>query len=207
MVKKVFIMFHNIPQEGDVRKRSLVVMNMVKNMYDYIGEIWKRPREGMLGELQWQRMIEWRKGPAVVRIERPTRLDRARELGYKAKQGIIVVRSRVRRGGLNKPAIRAGRRPKRRGILKITMKKSTKRIAEERVAKRYPNMEVLNSYYVGEDGLYKYYEVILVDRSHPAILSDKNLSWIANQKGRVYRGKTSAGQKGRGLRKSRGLKN
>ncbi|MEM0334146.1 MAG: 50S ribosomal protein L15e [Thermoplasmata archaeon] len=180
---------------------------MVKNMYDYISEMWKRPREGLLGELQWQRMIEWRKGPAVVRIERPTRLDRARALGYKAKQGIIVVRSRVRRGGLNKPAIRAGRRPKRKGILKITMKKSIRRIAEERAAKRYPNMEVLNSYYVGEDGLYKYYEVILVDRSHPVILNDKNLSWITEQKGRVYRGKTSAGQKGRGLRKSRGFKN
>ncbi len=183
-----------------------MVIYMVKNMYDFIGEMWKRPREGLLGELQWQRMIEWRKGPAVVRIERPTRLDRARELGYKAKQGIIVVRSRVRRGGLNKPAIRAGRRPKRKGILKITMKKSTKRIAEERAARRYPNMEVLNSYYVGEDGLYKYYEVILVDRSHPAIVNDKNLSWITKQKGRVFRGKTSAGQKGRGLRKSRGLK-
>jgi len=179
---------------------------MVKNMYDFIGEMWKRPREGFLGELQWQRMIEWRKGPALVRIERPTRLDRARALGYKAKQGIIIVRTRVRRGGLNKPAIRAGRRPKRRGILKITMKKSTKRIAEERVARKYPNMEVLNSYYVGEDGLYKYYEVILVDRNHSAILNDKNLSWIGNQKGRVFRGKTSAGQKGRGLRKSRGLK-
>jgi large subunit ribosomal protein L15e len=193
-------------KKGDVPWRSPKVRNMVKNMYDFIGEMWKRPREGFLGELQWQRMIEWRKGPALVRIERPTRLDRARALGYKAKQGIIIVRARVRRGGLNKPAIRAGRRPKRRGILKITMKKSTKRIAEERVARKYPNMEVLNSYYVGEDGLYKYYEVILVDRNHPAILNDKNLSWIGNQKGRVFRGKTSAGQKGRGLRKSRGLK-
>jgi large subunit ribosomal protein L15e len=193
-------------KKGDVPWRSPKVRNMVKNMYDFIGEMWKRPREGFLGELQWQRMIEWRKGPALVRVERPTRLDRARALGYKAKQGIIIVRARVRRGGLNKPAIRAGRRPKRRGILKITMKKSTKRIAEERVARKYPNMEVLNSYYVGEDGLYKYYEVILVDRNHPAILNDKNLSWIGNQKGRVFRGKTSAGQKGRGLRKSRGLK-
>ncbi|MDP8012340.1 MAG: 50S ribosomal protein L15e [Thermoplasmata archaeon] len=180
---------------------------MVKNMYDYIGEVWKRPREGWLGELQWERMISWRKGPAITRIERPTRLDRARELGYKAKQGIIVVRSRVRRGGFNKPAIRAGRRPKRRGILKLTLKKSIQRIAEERAGRRYPNMEVLNSYYVGEDGMYKYYEVILVDRSHPAILHDKNLSWITKQKGRVFRGKTSSGQKGRGLRKSRGLKN
>jgi len=174
---------------------------MSKSMYKYISELWKRPKEGLLGEIQWERMIQWRKGPAVVRIERPTRLDRARALGYKAKQGVIVVRSRVRRGGFNKPQIRAGRRPKRRGILKITLRKSIQRIAEERAAKRYPNMEVLNSYYVGEDGLYKYYEVILVDRSHPAIVNDKDLSKIIHQRGRAFRGLTSAGKKGRGLRK------
>ncbi|MGC8585310.1 MAG: 50S ribosomal protein L15e [Thermoplasmata archaeon] len=180
---------------------------MVRNMYYFISQVWKKPKEGWLGEEQWKRMISWRRGPSVVRIERPTRLDRARKLGYKAKQGIIVVRVRVRRGGFNKPAIRGGRRPKRRGILKITLRKSIRLIAEERSAKRYPNMEVLNSYYVGEDGLYKYYEVILVDRSHPAIINDKHLSWITDQKGRVYRAKTSAGQKIRGLRKSRGFKN
>ena len=45
---------------------------------------------------------------------------------------------------------------------KMTLKKNIQVIAEERVADKYPNTEVLNSYYVGEDGLYKYYEVILV---------------------------------------------
>ncbi|MEM2261866.1 MAG: 50S ribosomal protein L15e, partial [Ignisphaera sp.] len=65
-----------------------------------------------------------------------------------------------------------------------------------------------NSYYVGEDGLYKYYEVIMVDPSHPAILNDPDINWIANtsQRGRVFRGKTGAARKARGLLSSRGLK-
>ena len=81
------------------------------------------------------------------------------------------------------------------------MGKSTQRIAEERTAKKYPNMEVLNSYWVGDDGKTHYYEVILVDPVHPAILKDKKINWISDvsSKRRVLRGKTSAGQKGRGL--------
>ena len=94
-----------------------------------------------------------------------------------------------------------GRHPKRRGMLKITMAKSIQRIAEERAAKRYPNLQVLASYWVGEDGGHKYYEVILVDPQHPAILADRKIAWIAEpqHRGRVYRGLTPAGKKGRGL--------
>ena len=84
---------------------------------------------------------------------------------------------------------------------KITPAKSTQRIAEERTAKKYPNMEVLNSYWIGEDGGYHYYEVILVDSSHPGILNDPTINWITDpaNKRRVLRGKTSSGQKGRGM--------
>ena len=56
--------------------------------------------------------------------------------------------------------IKGGRKPSAKGMKKITAAKSTQRIAEERTGKRYPNMEVLNSYWVGEDGKYHYYEVI-----------------------------------------------
>lgn len=150
-------------------------------------------------ELRKQRLQEWRKGPAIVRIPRPTNLDRARRLGYKAKQGIIVVRVRVRRGGRRKMRPRGGRKSKGLAIHQITPKKSIQRIAEERAARKYPNMEVLNSYWIAEDGQYKWYEVILVDRSHPRILSDKNLEWISHTRGRAFRGLTSAGKKGRGL--------
>ena len=73
-------------------------------------------------------------------------------------------------------------------------------IAETRVARKYVNCEVLNSYYVTKDGQNYWYEVILVDRSHPAVKKDKTTSWISDKKGRVFRGQTSAGRKARGLR-------
>ena len=150
-------------------------------------------------QVQRSRLIEWRKGKTVERVERPTRLRRARTLGYKAKPGYVIARVRVRRGGLRKSRPRGGRKPSRMGVKKITMKKSIQRIAEERAAKRYPNLEVLNSYWVGEDGKHKYYEAILVDPHHPAIESDSRINWVSHSRGRVFRGLTSAGKKGRGL--------
>jgi large subunit ribosomal protein L15e len=83
----------------------------------------------------------------------------------------------------------------------LTPKKNLQWIAEERAARKFPNMEVLSSYWVGEDGKYKWFEVILVDRNHPAIMADKQLSWITTKRGRVFRGLTSAGRKARGLRR------
>lgn len=124
---------------------------MVKSVYDHIGDQWKKPDLSYKSPQQ-QRLIQWRKEENFIRVEKPLRIDRARSLGYKAKPGYTVVRARVRRGGLRKPTIRAGRKPSAKGITKITAAKSNQRIAEERTAKRYPNMEVLNSYWIGEDG-------------------------------------------------------
>jgi len=175
--------------------------------YKYIAKAWKRPKDTYVRELMWQRLIEWRRQPAIVRIEKPTRLDRARKLGYKAKQGFVVVRVRVRRGGLSRPRPRSGRRPKRMGVAKLKVAKSLRLIAEEKAARKFPNLEVLNSYWVWEDGRYKWFEVIMVDPHHPAIKADKNINWICRgvHRGRVFRGLTSAGKKMRGLRhKGRG---
>src|SRR4030065_1732808 len=97
-------------------------------------------------------MQQWRRDPSVVRIERPTRLDRARALGYKAKQGIIVARVKIRRGGRRKSRYQRGRRTKHMGVKKITPGKSIQSIGEERAARRTPNMQVLNSYWVRADG-------------------------------------------------------
>jgi large subunit ribosomal protein L15e len=139
----------------------------------------------------------------ISRIEKPTRLDRARKLGYKAKQGFIMVRVRVRRGGLRKVRPKAGRRPKRMGVKKFKPAKSLKLIGEERVARKFPNLEVLNSYWVGEDGQSKWFEVIMVDPSHPVIKADKNINWICQKQHhrRVFRSLTSAGKKVRSLRR------
>jgi len=173
----------------------------MKSVYAYIREAWKDPWKGFVGELMWERLQQWRREPSIVRIDRPTRVDRARSLGYKAKQGIIVVRVRVRRGGRRATRPNKGRKTKNLMVNRKTPKKSLQRIAEERAARKHPNMEVLNSYWVGEDGKYKWFEVILVDRTHPAMVNDPQLNWICNKKGRAFRGLTSAGKKGRGLRR------
>ena len=122
-----------------------------------------------------QRAILWRKQNAVTRIEKPSRLLRARRLGYKAKEGIIVIRMRVGTGGMRKQRPRGGRRPKHLGVTRIKADDSMKQVAERRVLEHYPNMKLLGSYYLYKDGKYYWYEVILADPSHPRIIKDKEL--------------------------------
>ena len=175
--------------------------------YKYIAEAWKRPEASFVKEIMKQRAIQWRRQPTIIRVERSTRLDRARKLGYKAKQGFVIVRVRVRRGWLKRSRPKAGRRPKRMGVTKIKLAKSLRLVAEERADRKFPNLEVLNSFWVWEDGRYKWYEIIMVDPHHPVIQSDENINWICDtvHRGRVFRGLTSAGKKMRGLRhKGRG---
>ncbi len=169
-------------------------------VYQKIRELWKKPKQG-LGELWQKRLIQFRREPVTIKVAKPTRLDKARALGYKAKQGVIVVRQRVLRGGHARPKRWGGRRSRHAGH-KLTLRKNYKLIAEERANKKYPNCEVLNSYPVAKDGKYYWYEIILVDKKHPAIVKDKNLGWISKKQHtrRVYRGLTSAGSKVRGLR-------
>lgn len=171
--------------------------------YKYIAEAWAKPEKSFVDQLMHQRLIEWRRQSVITRIDKPTRLDRARKLGYKAKQGFVIARVRVRRGGVGKKRPRAGRRPKRMGVKKFKPSKSMRLIAEERVARKFPNLEVLNSYWVGEDGVSKWFEVILVDPHHPVIKADKSTGWICRKqhRRRVFRSMTSAGKKVRSLRR------
>jgi large subunit ribosomal protein L15e len=53
--------------------------------------------------------MQWRREPTTTRIDRPTRIDRARSLGYRAKQGFVVVRTKVRRGSRRMSRPIAGR--------------------------------------------------------------------------------------------------
>ncbi len=172
------------------------------SLYKHVRELWKQPKTN---ELWRERLIQWRREKTTVTLEHPTRIDRARSLGYKAKQGIIVVRQRVMRGGHTRPQIKKGRRSKHSGT-RLNLRKNYQQIAEERAQKKFCNLTALNSYWVGEDGKYYWYEVILVDPYHPVIQADKNLSWLAEKKhqSRVFHGKTSAGRKGRGLRGNKG---
>ncbi len=145
-----------------------------------------------------QKVVAWSSKPVVQRVERPTRRDRARSLGYKSKQGFVIARTRIKKGRRRRPSPTKGRKPRSIGVW-FTPKMNKKAIAERRVARKFPNLEVLNSYYVGETGTHEFYEVILVDKNHPAIKSDKDVGWIVNHRKRVFRGLTSAGKRSRGL--------
>jgi len=175
---------------------------MTQSLYRHMARSFRLTQGDEGSELRHERLLTWRRDHTVTRLVHPTRLDRARAIGWKAKTGFLVARVRVRRGGQRKRAIIAGRRPKRKGVLRMVLAKSLQRIAEERAQKHYPNLEVMNSYWVGEDGKEKFFEVILLDPSQPSIARDPKLEWILapSHKGRVYRGLTRAGRDGRGLR-------
>lgn len=54
--------------------------------YTYVSELWKKKQSDVMRFLLRVRCWEYRQLPAVVRVTRPTRPDKARRLGYKAKQ-------------------------------------------------------------------------------------------------------------------------
>ncbi len=122
-----------------------------------------------------KRAILWRKQNTLVRISKPSRINRARRLGYKSKQGIVVIRIKVGSGGMRKQRPKGGRRPKHLGVLRIKAKISMKQVAEYRVIKKYRNMVLLGSYFVYGDSIYYWYEVILADKSHRSIINDSDL--------------------------------
>ena len=166
-------------------------------MYQHIRKLWKKPKKEMK-ELSKQRLIKWRKDPRFKKLDKPTRIDKARSLGYKAKKGFVIVRARIKRGGRKRPHYKwRGRKPSKAGITGFTPTKSLQNIVEARVARKYPNMEVLNSYPVLEDGQHSWVEIILIDPHHLNIKSDPKLKWIckSKHKRRVFRGLTSSGRK------------
>ena len=112
---------------------------------------------------------------------------------------VLIHRARVRRGGRKRPVnkgIRYGK-PVHQGV-KLKFARNLRSVAEERAARRggAPRVEL---YWLNEDSVYKYYEVIMVDPMHKVIRNDLRINWICNpvHKHRVIRGLTSAGRKHR----------
>ena len=173
--------------------------------YKYLEEIWKKKQSDLMRFVLRMRTWEYRQLPAIHRCTRPSRPEKARKLGYKAKQGFVIYRIKIRRGGRKKPVAKGiiNGKPKTQGVVGVKGTKSLKVIAEQRVGKRIPSLRVLNSYWVGQDATYKFFEVILVDTAHKAIRRDPKINWICKppHKRREQRGLTSAGKKNRGLRK------
>ena len=156
-------------------------------------------------KLMKERVISWNKEPVMVKLKRPTKIDRARTLGYKAKQGFVIVRGRIRKGTQKRESTSGGRKPLKAGKRKYTPGMNLQHILETRVAKKHPNLEVLNSYYIAESGQHIWYEVIMINPSEPSIKKDKQLKKLALQKRRVFRGLTSSGKSSRGLGRGQGF--
>ncbi|KAL7579412.1 hypothetical protein ACA910_014080 [Epithemia clementina (nom. ined.)] len=173
--------------------------------YKYMEELWRHKQSDALRFLMRVRAWECRQRPNLCKLNRPSRTDKAHHLGYKAKQGFVVVRAGVRRGGRKRQNHRGMvfGKPKHQGINQLKFERNLRSLAEEKVGRRFSNLRVLNSYWVNEDATMKYFEVICVDPQHTKIRNDPRINWIVNpvHKHRELRGLTSAGRKGRGLRK------
>jgi large subunit ribosomal protein L15e len=159
--------------------------------YKYIRETFQKEYKER-GDDYRKKITLWRKEPVFNRVEKPTNISRARTLGYKAKTGYVVIRTRIDKGRRRRRTPMGGRKPRHNYLFKQPGL-NHQAIAEQRVARVYPNMEVLNSYWVGEDGNNKFFEVVLVD---PVKVGEYGMRMA---KGRAYRGLTSAGKKARGL--------
>lgn len=174
--------------------------------YKYMEELWRHKQSDILRFLLRVRAWEYRQRNNITRVNRPSRTEKAHRLGYKAKQGYVIVRAGVRRGGRKRqvPKGMVHGKPKHHGINKLNFERNLQSVAEEKVGRKYANLRVLNSYWVAQDASMKYFEIICVDPSHKVIRNDPRINWIVNpvHKHRELRGLTSAGRKSRGLRKS-----
>merc|ERR1711976_708142 len=164
-------------------------------------EVWRHKQSDALRFLLRVRAWEYRQRPKMVRCTKPTRTEKAHRLGYKAKQGYVIVRCGVRRGGRKRQNHRGMvfGKPKHQGINHLKFERNLQSVAEEKVGRKFANLRVLNSYWINQDATMKYYEIILVDPSHTKIRNDPRINWICNpvHKHRECRGLTSAGRKSR----------
>eukprot|EP00703_Trepomonas_sp_PC1_P001820 JAP94786.1 Ribosomal protein L15 [Trepomonas sp. PC1] len=172
--------------------------------YKYVNELWRKKASEVANYLQRVRCWEYRQLPSIVRLQHPTRPEKAHRVGYKAKKGYVIYRVRVRRGGRIrqcKHKIWYGK-PRNIGVVGFKYNRQLRVHAEQRVGKAIGAMRVLNSYWVAQDGNYKWFDVVMVDPMHPTIRNDARINWICDgtQKHRECRGLTSAERQARGLR-------
>merc|ERR1712209_131178 len=102
--------------------------------YKYMQELYRKKQCDVMRFLQRVRCWQYRQLSTIHRASRPTRPDKARRLGYRAKQGYVIYRVRLRRGGRKKPVPKGATygKPKREGVNQIKFQRGTRSKAEER---------------------------------------------------------------------------
>jgi large subunit ribosomal protein L15e len=71
--------------------------------YKYMSELYRKKQSDVMRYLLRIRCWQYRQLTKVHRAPRPSRPDKARRLGYKAKQGYVIYRISMRRGGRKRP--------------------------------------------------------------------------------------------------------
>ncbi|XP_029650515.1 60S ribosomal protein L15 [Octopus sinensis] len=177
--------------------------------YKYIQMIYRKKQSDVMRFLLRVRCWQYRQLNVLHRAPRPSRPEKARRLGYKSKQGYVIYRIRIRRGGRKRPVPKGATygKPKTHGVNQLKFARCLRAVAEDKVGRRCKSLRVLNSYWVAEDSTFKFFEVILVDPFHKAIRRDPKINWIckAVHKHREMRGLTAAGRSSRGLGKGHGF--
>ena len=136
--------------------------------YKYLQELWRKKQSDVMRFLLRVRCWQYRQLSALHRAPCPTRPDKVHKLGYKAKQGYAIYWIRVRPGGRKRPVHKGAiyGRPVHHGVNQLKFALSLQSTAEERAGHHCGALRVLNSYWVGEDSMYKFFEVILIDPFH-----------------------------------------
>lgn len=100
--------------------------------YKYIQEMWRKKQSDTMRFLLRVRTWQYRQMAAVVRAPRPTRPEKARRMGYKAKQGYVIYRVRVRRGGRKRPVCKGQTygKPKTHGVNELKWERNHRSMAE-----------------------------------------------------------------------------
>merc|ERR1711945_81858 len=102
-------------------------------MGKYVSELYRKKQSDVMRYLLRIRCWQYRQLTKVHRATRPTRPDKARRLGYKAKQGFSIYRVRIRRGGRKRP-VHKGQvygKPRNAGINHLKARRSLRSVAED----------------------------------------------------------------------------
>uniref|UniRef100_A0AAQ4QK57 Ribosomal protein L15 n=1 Tax=Gasterosteus aculeatus aculeatus TaxID=481459 RepID=A0AAQ4QK57_GASAC len=113
--------------------------------YRYMQELWRKKQSDVMRFLLRVRCWQYRQLSNLHRAPRPTRPDKARRLGYKAKQGYVVYRVRVRRGGRKRPVPKGATygKPVHHGVNQIKFARSLQSTAELLLGGRGLHLQVL----------------------------------------------------------------
>lgn len=100
--------------------------------YRYVQELYRKKQSDVMRYLLRIRVWQYRQLTKMHRAPRPSRPDKARRMGYRAKQGYCIYRIRVRRGGRKRPVPKGCTygKPKGHGVNQLKPSRGLQSIAE-----------------------------------------------------------------------------